>query len=55
MRADKLGTGDVFVTRKAVNLSDNEGQKVACLLKPTGQKKFIAILQKAVAYCLVRI
>ena len=45
MRADDFATCDVFVAGKAVDVGDKTVQKVPCMIKVTGQKELINILQ----------
>ena len=48
LKTDPLKICHVKITRKAVNLGDNKGMRIPCLLKFTGNCKMINILQELI-------
>ena len=53
MQAGKSAIFYVVVIRKAISLGDNKRQKMPCLLKVAGEKKFIDILQEQLLIALL--
>ena len=48
LRADKYAECKVIITEKEVNLGDDEGMPVPCLLRISGTKNMLQILCKGI-------